>query len=127
MRKALVALALAVSLPALAATLLAGPSGAAHREYTIAYLAEPAMKSGGEDAAKRLGVRVRFLDTNCHGPGKGVCGPQDLVRLYEAQIARHVDAIVHLRRSIELDPKYAGYARTDTDLASIRREHGFPS
>jgi tetratricopeptide (TPR) repeat protein len=45
----------------------------------------------------------------------------------EARAGRHVDALVHLRRSVELDPKYAGYARTDTDLASIRREPGFPA
>ena len=44
----------------------------------------------------------------------------------ESRAGRHVDALVHLRRSVELDPKYAGYARSDTDFASIRNEQGFP-
>lgn len=44
----------------------------------------------------------------------------------EARAGRHVDALVHLGRSVELDPKYAGYARSDTDFASIRNEQGFP-
>jgi hypothetical protein len=56
-RKTVVAIALAVSLAALAATLLARPSGAAHRRYTIADLTGN-MRPGGSEAAKRLGVRL---------------------------------------------------------------------
>jgi tetratricopeptide (TPR) repeat protein len=44
----------------------------------------------------------------------------------EARAGRSVDALAHLRRAVELDPKWAAYARTDTDFASIRREPGFP-
>ena len=44
----------------------------------------------------------------------------------EARAGRSVDALTHLRRAVELEPKWAGYARTDTDFASIRREPGFP-
>ena len=94
-RKTLLVAALGLSLAALAATLLAGPSGAAHRKYTIAFLTYANLRTGSKEAAKRLGVRILFPDTNCHGPGRGVCGPQDAVRLYESMIARHVDAIVN--------------------------------
>jgi len=45
----------------------------------------------------------------------------------EARGGRHVDAIDHLRRSVELEPKWAKTAREDTDFDSIRREPGFPA
>jgi len=44
----------------------------------------------------------------------------------EARAGRSIDALAHLQRAVELDPKWAAYARTDTDFASIRREPGFP-
>jgi tetratricopeptide (TPR) repeat protein len=44
----------------------------------------------------------------------------------EARGGRHVDALLHLRRAIELDPKYGEYARGDSDFAAIRNEPGFP-
>jgi rhamnose transport system substrate-binding protein len=86
-RKTIVPIALAASLAALAATLLARPSVAAHRKYTIAHLADPAMAKGSRAAAKRLGVRILF-------PKCDPCSPQGVVRLYKSMIARHVDAIV---------------------------------
>jgi quercetin dioxygenase-like cupin family protein len=45
----------------------------------------------------------------------------------EARAGRTVDALGHLRRAVELEPKWAAYARTDIDFASIRREPGFPA
>ena len=45
----------------------------------------------------------------------------------EARGGRHLDALLHLRRAIELDPKYATYARKDSDFAAIRSEPGFPA
>jgi quercetin dioxygenase-like cupin family protein len=45
----------------------------------------------------------------------------------EARAGRTVDALGHLGRAVELEPKWAAYARTDTDFASIRREPGFPA
>jgi tetratricopeptide (TPR) repeat protein len=45
----------------------------------------------------------------------------------EARGGRHVDALLHLTRSIELDPKYAEHARGDSDFAAIRNEPGFPT
>jgi tetratricopeptide (TPR) repeat protein len=45
----------------------------------------------------------------------------------EARGGRHLDALLHLGRAIELDRKYAAYARTDSDFAAIRSEPGFPA
>jgi rhamnose transport system substrate-binding protein len=81
----------ALSLALLAAALLAGPSGAVHRRYTIAFLTYVNYARGGREAASRLGDRI--LVGSCpHGPGS--CSPSGVVTLYESMIARHVDAIV---------------------------------
>jgi tetratricopeptide (TPR) repeat protein len=45
----------------------------------------------------------------------------------EARAGRHVDALLHLERAVEVDPKYAEYARGDSDFAAIRDEPGFPA
>jgi tetratricopeptide (TPR) repeat protein len=45
----------------------------------------------------------------------------------EARAGRHLDALLHLQRAVELDPKWAGYARKDSDFAAIRSEPGFPA
>src|SRR5215470_16836165 len=85
-RKTSVPIALAVLLAALAAT-LARPSGAAHRKFTIAFLADPAMTRGTQAAAKKVGVRLLV-------PSCGTCSPSAVIRLYKSMIARHVDAVV---------------------------------
>jgi rhamnose transport system substrate-binding protein len=83
-RKTIVPIALVVSLAALAATLLARPSGAAHRRYTIADLTYTAGFDRVE--AKRLGVRV--LIPKC------CMSQQAWVSLFKSYIARHLDAVV---------------------------------
>ena len=45
----------------------------------------------------------------------------------EARGGHHLDALLHLRRAVELDPKWAEYASTDSDFAAIRSEPGFPA
>jgi tetratricopeptide (TPR) repeat protein len=45
----------------------------------------------------------------------------------EARGGRPLDALLHLQRAVELDPKWADYARRDSDFATIRREPGFPA
>jgi tetratricopeptide (TPR) repeat protein len=44
----------------------------------------------------------------------------------EARGGRHVDALLHLQRAVELDSKWAARARADSDFAAIRSEPGFP-
>lgn len=45
----------------------------------------------------------------------------------EARGGRHLDALLHLRRAVELDPKMAEWAAKDSDFAAIRSEPGFPA
>jgi quercetin dioxygenase-like cupin family protein len=45
----------------------------------------------------------------------------------EARGRRHLDALLHLKRAVELEPKWAEYARRDSDFAAIRDEPGFPA
>ena len=44
----------------------------------------------------------------------------------EARAGRRLEALLHLQRAVELDPKWRDYARKDSDFDSIRREPGFP-
>ena len=58
--------------------------------------------------------------------------PDDPMMLYnlacfESLAERGGEALTHLRRSAELDPKYADYAADDADLEAIRGEPGFPT
>ena len=67
-RKAIVTIALAASLAALSAILLPGPSGAAHRKYTFAFVTDgvdprDAIARGGRTAARNLGVRYILAGT----------------------------------------------------------------
>jgi tetratricopeptide (TPR) repeat protein len=45
----------------------------------------------------------------------------------EARGGRRLDALLHLQRSVELDPKWGEHARKDSDFAAIRSEPGFPA
>jgi hypothetical protein len=45
----------------------------------------------------------------------------------EARAGRHLDALLHLRRAVELEPAWAAHARGDSDFAAIRSEQGFPA
>jgi mannose-6-phosphate isomerase-like protein (cupin superfamily) len=44
----------------------------------------------------------------------------------EARGGRHLDALLHLQRAVELDPQTAAWAQRDSDFAAIAREQGFP-
>ena len=48
-------------------------------------------------------------------------------RAWRRGAAGHVDALLHLRRAVELEPKWAEHARKDSDFAAIRHEPGFPA
>jgi tetratricopeptide (TPR) repeat protein len=45
----------------------------------------------------------------------------------EALAGRHDEALAHLARAAELDPRVAEWARDDSDLASIREDDRFPA
>jgi tetratricopeptide (TPR) repeat protein len=44
----------------------------------------------------------------------------------EALAGRRLDALLHLKRAVELDPRAAEWAARDDDFASIRAAPGFP-
>lgn len=46
---------------------------------------------------------------------------------FESRGGKPLQALEHLNRAIELDPKWREYAATDTDFDPIRREPGFPA
>ena len=57
--------------------------------------------------------------------------PDDPILLYnlacfESLGGRGGEALTHLRRAVELEPKYVGYAADDADLDALRGEPGFP-
>lgn len=45
----------------------------------------------------------------------------------ESRAGRRLDALLHLQRSVEIDPKWGEHARKDSDFAAIRSEPGFPA
>jgi quercetin dioxygenase-like cupin family protein len=45
----------------------------------------------------------------------------------EARGGRHLDALLHLRQAVDLEPEWATHAAKDTDFAAIRGEQGFPA
>jgi tetratricopeptide (TPR) repeat protein len=45
----------------------------------------------------------------------------------EALAGRHDDALEHLVRAAELDPRVVGWAREDSDLAAVRGDDRFPT
>jgi tetratricopeptide (TPR) repeat protein len=45
----------------------------------------------------------------------------------ESRGGRVLDALLHLKKAVELEPKWADYAGKDTDFDAIRGEPGFPS
>jgi quercetin dioxygenase-like cupin family protein len=44
----------------------------------------------------------------------------------EARGGRHLDALLHLKRAVAIEPQWAAHAAKDTDFAAIRNEPGFP-
>jgi tetratricopeptide (TPR) repeat protein len=45
----------------------------------------------------------------------------------EALAGRHDDALEHLARAAELDPRVVGWAREDSDLSAVRGDDRFPT
>jgi tetratricopeptide (TPR) repeat protein len=101
---------------------LGGKPGAAHEvsAWEAIFLAAPAAREERFDDAIRIHEEA-LAERPDH--------PALLYNLacMEARAHRHLDALLHLKRAAELDPKWARYAETDSDFAAIREEPGFPA
>lgn len=83
------------------------------------FAAIPATRRGDWDEAIRLHVEA-LAERPDH--------PALLYNLacVEALAGRSLDALLHLERAVELNPRYAELARDDPDFDSIRAEPAFP-
>jgi tetratricopeptide (TPR) repeat protein len=100
---------------------LGGKPGVAHEPsaWEAMFAAVPAAREGRWDDAIRLHEEALAEQ------------PQSAPLLYnlacmESLGGRPLDALLHLTRAIELDPKFAEYAAKDVDFDPIRAEPGFP-
>ena len=101
---------------------LGGKPGDAYEisAWEAMFAAIPATRRGDWDEAIRLHVEA-LAERPDH--------PALLYNLacVEALAGRSLDALLHLERAVELNPKYAEYARDDPDFDSIRAEPAFPA
>jgi tetratricopeptide (TPR) repeat protein len=100
---------------------LGGKPGAAHEvsAWEAMFLAVPAMREERWDEAIRIHEEA-LVEKPDH--------PALLYNLacMEARGDRPADALAHLRRAVELEPKWAAHAAKDSDFESIRDDPGFP-
>jgi tetratricopeptide (TPR) repeat protein len=87
--------------------------------WEVTFAAMPLVQAGDYDAAIRL-----HLDALAEQPDH----PSLLYNLacFESLAGKHDEALAHLQRAAELEPKYAGYAATDGDFDAMRDAPGFP-
>lgn len=101
---------------------LGGKPGAVHEPsaWEAIFAAVPAAREGRWDDAIRL-----HEEALAEHPGSAPL----LFNLacMESRGGRPLDALLHLRQAIQLDPKWAEYAAKDTDFDPIRGEQGFPA
>ena len=78
--------------------------------------------------AYTAGDYERAVEVMCRGLDRHPDNPNVLYNLAccEALAGRHDDALGHLARAAELDPRVVGWARDDADLAAVRGDERFP-
>jgi tetratricopeptide (TPR) repeat protein len=101
---------------------LGGRPGATHEPsaWEAMFAAVPAARAGRWDEAIRLHEDALAEQ------------PRSAPLLYnlacmESRAGRPLDALLHLKQAIDLDPKWGEYAATDADFDPIRAEPGFPA
>ncbi len=99
-----------------------GKPGEAHEvsAWEAMFAAVPAAQQGRWDEA--IAIHEQALEER----------PDHPALLYnlacmEARGGRPLDALLHLQRAVELEPRWAEHAQRDSDFASIRSEPGFPA
>jgi hypothetical protein len=101
---------------------LGGKPGEAHvvSAWEAMFAAIPAMRAEDWDEAIRIHVEaLEELPDHADLLANLAC--------MEARGGRHLDALLHLRRAVELSPETAEWALKDSDFAAIRHEPGFPA
>jgi hypothetical protein len=101
---------------------LGGKPGAAHQvsAWEAMFAAAPAARAEDWDEA------IRIHEEAIAEQGEDPALLYNLACM-EARGGRHLHALLHLKRAVELEPKWAEYAAKDSDFAAIREEPGFPS
>ena len=101
---------------------LGGKPGAAHQvsAWEAMFAAAPAARAEDWDEA------IRIHEEAIREQGEDPALLYNLACM-EARGGRHLDALLHLKRAVELDPRWADYAAKDSDFAAIREEPGFPA
>jgi tetratricopeptide (TPR) repeat protein len=101
---------------------LGGKPGEAHKvsAWEAMFAAVPAARE--ENWAEAIRIHLEAMEEY----------PDNPALLYnlaclEARAGRSLDSLLHLQRAVELGPKWAEYARTDSDFAALRSEPGFPA
>lgn len=101
---------------------LGGKPGAAHEPsaWETMFAAVPAAREGRWDDAIRMHEEALVEQ------------PRSAPLLYnlacmESQGGRPLDALLHLKQAVDLDPKWEGHAARDPDFDPIRAEPGFPA
>jgi tetratricopeptide (TPR) repeat protein len=101
---------------------LGGKPGAAHEPsaWETMFAAVPAAREGRWDDAIRL-----HEEALTEQPGSAPL----LFNLacMESRGGRPLDALLHLKQAVDIDPKWAEYAAEDSDFDPIRAEPGFPA
>jgi tetratricopeptide (TPR) repeat protein len=101
---------------------LGGKPGEAHvvSAWEAMFAAIPAMRAENWDEAIRIHVEaLEELPDHADLLANLAC--------MEARGGRHLDALLHLQRAVELSPETAEWALKDSDFAAIRHEPGFPA
>ena len=76
-------------------------------------------------AADQVELGLAVLREGLEAKGESARLLYDMACL-ESRSGRPEEALTHLGRAIELEPKYAGYAADDSDLEAIRDDPRFP-
>ena len=106
---------------------LGGKPGEPHRvsAWEAMFAAVPAARAERWDEAIRM--HEEALAEQLEHPAREHAALLYNLACMEARGGRALDALLHLQRAVELEPRLAEEASRDSDFAAIRSEPGFPA